>query len=118
MVLKLPELTDLNTYIQHERSNRFKGAKTKRENTMLVMSHVLNQLKGVKLDKINKITFIWKHKNKRKDPDNVSFASKFIFDGMVAAGLIPDDSWKYLPTRFLHKHEVNKDDPGVVVLIK
>lgn len=116
MILKLPELTDLNTYINKERSNRYLAAKLKKQQTRLVAWEARRQI-GKKI-KINKITFIWKHKNRRRDMDNVEFSQKFIWDGLVEAGVIENDNWKNRPTMTKHKHEINKQDPGVVVLIK
>ena len=37
--------------------------------------------------------FVWYLKNRRKDKDNVAFAKKYIFDGMVQAGLLTNDGW-------------------------
>lgn len=117
MELKLPELVDLNTYITAERSNKFRGAKIKREMTVLVAEACMVQ-KAPKMQHITRFTCIWRHKNRRKDFDNVEFAQKWIRDGMVMAGVIPNDGWKHFPPRTLHKHEVNPDDPGVTVLFK
>lgn len=117
MELRLPELTDLNTYIRAERSNRYKAAKIKREMTTLVAEACMVQ-KVPKLQHINRFTCIWRHKNRRKDFDNVEFAQKWIRDGMVEAGVVANDGWKHFPPRTLHKHEVNKDDPGVTVVFK
>lgn len=116
MELRLPPLVDLNTYINAERTNKYIAAKIKREETFKVATLAMQALP--KMEKINKITFIWKHKDKRKDHDNVMFAAKWIMDGLVQAKIIPNDGWKHTPTRYLHKHEVNKNDPGVVVIIK
>ena len=73
MQLDLPVLPDLNTYINAERTNRFRAAKLKRK------------IEPVK--KVTYIEFIWKCKNKKKDPDGISgFATKVILDGLVQAG--------------------------------
>lgn len=117
MELKLPELIDLNTYIQAERANRHIAAKMKDDQTELVAWECRRQ-KLPWLNKIEKITFIWRHKDKRKDFDNVEFSQKFIRDGLVKAGVIPNDGWKHFPPRTLHKHEVVPEDPGVTVIIK
>lgn len=83
--------TDLNTYIGKERTNKFIGAKIKKENT----ENVMWQIKGKKLpDNILypiDIDFIWHIKNKKKDLDNIVFAKKFILDGLVNAGFIIGD---------------------------
>lgn len=116
MELRLPELVDLNTYINAERSNRFIAAKLKQRETYKVATLAMQALPRLK--RITKITYIWRHKNKRKDHDNVMFATKVINDGLVQAKIIPNDSWAYMPTKYVHKHEINKDDPGVTILIK
>lgn len=113
----LPELTDLNTYIEAERTNRYGAAKIKKDMTELVAWEAKAQ-KIPKMDKVRKITFIWRHPNQRKDKDNVEFAQKFIWDGLVLAKVISNDGWKHTPTRRIHKHEINKSNPGVSVLFK
>lgn len=40
------------------------------------------------------IIITWHEKTRRRDPDNVAFAVKFILDGMVNAGVIKNDSPK------------------------
>lgn len=116
MELRLPPLTDLNTYVQAERTHRQIGAQIKQRETFKVATLAMQALP--KMEKINKITFIWKHENKRKDLDNVEFSQKFIWDGLVQAKIIPGDGWKHRPVKTIHKHEINKEDPGVVVIIK
>lgn len=37
------------------------------------------------------LAFVWYVPSKRKDPDNISFAVKYILDGMVKAGMLEDD---------------------------
>jgi hypothetical protein len=40
--------------------------------------------------------FTWVRKNKRTDPDNISHAQKYLLDGFRMAGLIPNDTWKFV----------------------
>jgi len=116
--LELPELVDLNTYINAERRNRFMAAKIKSQQTMLVARLAEQQLKP--WERINKITFIWRHKDRRKDPDNMTFASKFVFDGLVVAGIFKTDGWKLWRgnPKINHRHEIDPTNPGVLVIIK
>ena len=81
------ELVDLNSYIAAERSNRYAGAKIKREMT----DYITLLAKRLKIE--NRplrapvlITYHWYCKDKRKDKDNIAFAKKFIQDGLVNAG--------------------------------
>ncbi len=117
MELVLPELVDLNSYIRAERANRHMAAEMKNDQTELVQWECRRQHLP-QLTKITKITFIWRHKNKRKDFDNVEFSQKFIRDGLVKAGIVPNDGWEHFPPRTLHKHEVDSKNPGVTVIIK
>lgn len=44
-----------------------------------------------------RLTVIWREpKKSRRDPDNVMAAKKFILDGLVNAGVIQNDSHKYV----------------------
>lgn len=88
------ELTDLNKYIREERRNRFAGAKLKKDNT----EYVMWKTKG-----LPKVTFYplhvhidWYTKNEMVDPDNIAFAKKYVLDGLVENGIIPDDSRKII----------------------
>lgn len=84
--------TTLNEYINHERANKFKAAKIKKEETNLVFLQVQNK----KIQTPCILKFTWHVKNKRKDPDNIAFSKKFILDGLVKAGVIPDDTHKHI----------------------
>ena len=117
MELKLQELVDLNTYIRAERSNRFNAAKIKKDMTTYVALECVLQ-KLPKMKHISRFTCIWRHKNKRKDFDNVEFAQKWIRDGMVQAGVVENDGWRHFPPRTLHKHELDPENPGVTVVFK
>lgn len=110
----LSQLTTLNKYIQAERSNRFVAAKLKRENTEAVGWQLLEQ----KIKPINRkcnFDFTWYCKNQKEDPDNISFAQKFVFDALVNQNILPSDGWKYVG-RITHNFEV-RDLPGVKVKI-
>lgn len=101
--------TDLNTYIGKERTNKFLGAKLKKENT----ENVMWQVKGKKLDEnilypID-IDFIWYIKNKKKDPDNISFGAKFILDGLVNAGFIIGDGFNQIKS-ITHNFVIDKNE--------
>ena len=88
------ELTDLNTYINAERRNRFMGAKIKKDNTESVMW----QTKKVKpiTDYPVYIYITWYMKDQRKDPDNIAFAKKFILDALVTNGILINDGQKQI----------------------
>lgn len=87
------ELPTLNRYIGAERTNRYIAAKIKKAATDLVAYSVRD------IEPINyqaDYTFTWFRPNKRSDPDNIAFAQKFVFDGLMEAGKLPNDSMRYV----------------------
>jgi hypothetical protein len=92
------DLPDLNSYINTERRNRFMAAKVKKMATDLVMLQSL-KYKGKLTEFPVDLVFEWHCSSKRGhhlDHDNKSFAKKFILDGFVKAGVLPDDNPKYV----------------------
>lgn len=91
-ILKIEgELCDLNTYINKERSNKFSAAQIKKNMTEKCIKACQTLPKNY-YKKIY-LTFTWVCNNKKKDPDNIAFAKKFILDGLVRAKIIPNDGW-------------------------
>jgi Holliday junction resolvase RusA-like endonuclease len=115
MKLIIPcELTDLNTYINQERTNRYAAADTKKTMTQLCTLYA-KKLQPITNKIILKIT--WYCKNQKKDPDNISFAKKFILDGLVKAGVLQNDGWNQIQA-FEDVFEVDKDKPRVEIELK
>lgn len=84
--------TYLNEYIKVERGNRYVAAKEKRRQTAEV------KYQCMKFNPINSkvdIRFEWHVKGKH-DSDNIAFAKKFVLDGLVDAGVLPNDGPKYV----------------------
>jgi len=116
-VLRLKPLVDLNEYIGAERTNKFLAAKVKKTFTGYVALECKAQ-KLPALQRITKIVFIWKHRNRRKDMDNVEFGQKFIWDGLVLGGIVKSDGWLHRPATTIHKHLVDSKNPGCEVIIE
>jgi Holliday junction resolvase RusA-like endonuclease len=56
----------------------------------------------------------WYEKNARRDVDNVAFSVKFILDGLVRAGVIPNDSQRYV--RSIEHHVlIDRENPRIEV---
>jgi len=87
------EYPSLNQYIQIERGNKYQSAKVKKEYTNQTMYMCMGK-KQIKTPCRLKFTFYMK--NKRKDPDGIAFSKKFILDGLVKAGIIPDDTFRHI----------------------
>ena len=108
------ELTDLNTYINAERRNRFIAAKIKKEETYKVksLSRTLKQIFAPVEVEIH-----WYSKNIRKDPDNICYAKKYVMDGLVEAGVLANDGQKQI-VGFRDKFFVDKLNPRVEVTLR
>lgn len=112
------ELPDLNTIIAESKKGRGKWQpynEMKQEYTNIVAwiakSEIKKQLKKIDLE------ITWICKNRRKDKDNIMAGTKFILDGLVAAGVIENDGWKQIGD-ISHKFKVDKHNPRVEVEIR
>lgn len=85
-------LATLNDHDKANRANRFVGAKMKKDNTEYVMYQLLNKKK---ITKPCILTFNWLVSSKC-DFDNICFARKYILDGMIKAGILPDDNQNWV----------------------
>jgi Holliday junction resolvase RusA-like endonuclease len=63
------------------------------------------------------ITITWYEPNIKRDPDNIMAGQKFILDSLVKAGVIHDDSQKYINS-IIHKFEVDRQNPKVEVEVE
>jgi len=63
------------------------------------------------------ITITWYEPNEKRDPDNIMAGQKFILDGLVMAGVIPNDSQRHIKG-ILHRFRVDGENPRVEVEIQ
>lgn len=81
----------LNEYVRAERGSARAAAAMKREQTGMVAAAA----RAARLPRFERpvmVSFTWVEPNRRRDVDNVEFAKKFVLDGLVQAGVLPDDS--------------------------
>lgn len=83
--LRLPSL---NEYVSANRSNKFMGAKMKKDYQSQI-GWFLKRLTPVKKPVI--IHFQWVEPNKKRDLDNIAFGKKFILDSLVEQGILEND---------------------------
>lgn len=89
-VIELPFLPPtLNEIIDTARSDKYVAAFAKRRwtNEVADACRGSHQFKGQV-----SIGYLWRVKNTKRDPNNISAGTKFIDDGLVAAKIITDDS--------------------------
>ena len=108
------ELPDLNQIIAESKNHWGSYSSLKKANTQLVAFCTKRDTKR-KYNKID-LEITWYCKDKRKDKDNIMAGTKFILDGLVAAGVIQNDGWTNIGD-IRHKFDVDKQDPRVEVRI-
>ncbi|MTD37687.1 RusA family crossover junction endodeoxyribonuclease [Erwinia sp. CPCC 100877] len=112
------ELTDLNKFINSQRANRFGGNALKRQNTQKCRNaFLLAKAAGFKVTPPVRLKITWFCKNMRKDPDNVTFAKKFILDGMQESGVIANDGFKQIKG-FSDDFKISKDNPRIEIEVE
>lgn len=85
----------LNDYIDEANLNRHRANKMKQEWTDLVRDiAILSRIRPRRCKQ--DFVFVFYEKNRKRDKDNVDFAKKFIFDGLVRAGVLPNDGWRWV----------------------
>jgi len=105
----------LNEIIDEARTNRYKSAEQKETYTRLVAWYA----KKAKIPKMVKVSLniTWYEPHKKRNPDNVQAAVKYIWDGLVNAGVLINDGWgQQGETR--HIMRVDKLRPRVEIEIK
>ena len=104
----------LNDYSGAERKHRQVAAKMKKDETERVAWVAKSQL-PVFTHPI-RLVFVYREKNRKRDKDNIAFAKKFILDGLVMAGRIPNDTWAWIEG-WQESFVVEPNDPGITVII-
>lgn len=87
-------LTSLNQYVAAERGSKWKAATIKADDTGRVAKAALSSGVGGVLVYPVDVTLNHHRTDRRTDPDNVAFCIKFILDGLVAAGVLRNDTPK------------------------
>lgn len=107
-------LPGANEYITASRTNKYIGAKMKKEAQELVKWQItrLPKLRG----KVE-IAFRWVEPNTRRDLDNVAFGKKFILDALQELGKLENDDRKHV-VGFTDTFAVDKADPRIELTIK
>ena len=106
-------LAGLNDLIGAINRNRFLGNQLKQQETNLIALYA-KRLKPCTNPVF--IDFKYYEPNAKRDPDNIVAAKKFILDGLVVAGVLPNDTQKWI-LGFSDTWQVSKK-VGVEITIK
>lgn len=113
------QLPSLNDVIAKNRTNRYVGAKLKRETQNRI--RLAARSKRIKpFSGAVRLTVRFFEPNRKRDPDNVYSAIKFILDALVEEEIIQNDSQKFLrPKRPIeYEYDIDTSNPRVEVAIK
>lgn len=113
-------LDGLNDYTKENRRNRYAGNKMKHKNELKVQEGIIQGFKDKTLKNVSdypiSLHIAWYEPNRRRDIDNITFATKFILDSLTSYGVIIDDSQKFINS-ISHDVLVSKDNPRIEVSI-
>lgn len=109
------KLPSFNEYTKACRTNRYVGAKMKKNIEYDIWLYIMQQLRGVNIEKPVKIHFIWVEENGKRDLDNICFAKKFILDALVKAEVLKDDNRKFV-SGFTDNFKYDKESKVIVEL--
>jgi Holliday junction resolvase RusA-like endonuclease len=110
------ELKSMNEFINALKHNKHVGNAMKQTETDTCAWYAKQQLQPVTKPVI--VSFHWYSKNKRKDLDNVDSARKFILDGLQVAGILENDSRRFVADLGKSEFRIDKKNPRVEVLIE
>ena len=113
-------LPGMNELINANRSNKYLGAKLKKETEEQISYYIWNAMNNGKLKPIQKacwVRFQWCEKTKRRDVDNIQSSQKFVLDALQKAKIIPNDSQRYVQ-QIEHKIWHTDHDYVIVELVE
>lgn len=107
-------LPGLNEYIAAERSSRYAASSMKKQVQHAIVQVCRAQHPKARFIKPVRMHYTWYEKDLRRDCDNIAFAKKFIQDAFVKAGILIDDSRRYV-AGFTDTFGVDRKNPRVEI---
>lgn len=109
-------LPNLNQTLAKALANRYTYGKTKKKIDANIAWEIKVQLPGVRITSRMSVVIHWYVKDRRKDPDNVYSAVKYILDGAQKSGIISGDGFKNVAD-ILNQVEVDKQRPRAEIYL-
>lgn len=110
-------LPGLNEVTQANRTHWAAGAKQKKTLTDGIAWVLREQARSMTQQiGLADYFFTWYERNRKRDPDNIASATKYVMDALQAAGIIANDGWKNVKS-IRHEFEVDADTPRTEVEI-
>ena len=113
---KLPTINDI---IRRTNRSRYGGARLKTDTDAIIKNYIYESLDAGRIKKVKKpvVILIDYYEGKRRDVDNIQSSQKFILDSLVEAGVLVDDSQKYVK-QIYHRIFNSKKEYSVVYLLE
>jgi Holliday junction resolvase RusA-like endonuclease len=108
------KLPNLNDYVKAINNNRYSGNTLKQDTEALIMLYIP---KWPRYEKKVFIEYRWYEADKKRDPDNVAFAKKFILDSLVKKGVLKNDGWANI-AGYKDEFYIDKDNPRIEVDVR
>lgn len=99
------KLPSLNEVINENRTNRYAGAKLKKDTENIICIAIKNAIRNGSLKAADRPCIVhirWYEKTRRRDADNIQSSQKFILDALVKCGILKNDNRKYV-TQIYHQ---------------
>ena len=112
---KLPTINDI---IRRTNRNRFVGARLKADTDAIIKNYIYESLDAGRIKKVKKpiVILIDYYERKRSYEHKIQSSQKFILDSLVEAGVLVDDSQKYVK-QIYHRIFNSKKEYSVVYLL-
>lgn len=108
-------LPSMNEIINLSKQHWSQYASPKKGYDAIIAAFARQQLKPIDKYPIS-VEFHWYAKDGRTDADNLSAGKKFILDGLVKAGILKGDNYKYF-SEFRDLFFIDKENPRVEVIL-
>ena len=112
-------LPDFNSMISAAKCRRgaWNGYALMKEEIETIIRYEIKRAK-IKPMKQAAIQFVWREPNKRRNPDNVASAKKFILDSLVQARILANDGWSEIVSLTDVFEVIHDNQPGVKVTLR
>jgi len=97
--------------------NTFHQYKAKKD-LMKRVTKMVKRLKPIKNFPVQVTLTIFRPSDHPMDVGNISILEKYATDALVKAGILPDDSWKYIDSVTMKMGGINKENPHAIYHIE
>lgn len=110
----LPGLNEVVAAAKHRRGNWTAYGDLKRKWTSTIQA--ILRTTHIRSMPAATLQFVWCEKDRRRDPDNIASAKKFILDALVQEGVLTTDGWQAVKG-WEDRFRVDAMNPGVHVTV-